>query len=42
VVRAQMTSAVDGEELGRRLAQMLLEHGGAAMLGRTSSADPGR
>ena len=42
VVRAQMTSAVDGEELGRRLAQMLLEHGGAAMLGRTPSADPGR
>jgi hydroxymethylbilane synthase len=42
VIRAQMTGAVDGEELGRRLAQMLLEHGGAAMLGRTSSADPGR
>ena len=36
VVRAQMTGAADGEALGRRLAQVLLEHGGAAMLDRTS------
>jgi hydroxymethylbilane synthase len=37
VIRAQVTgAAVDGEALGRRLAQVLLEHGGAAMLGRTS------
>jgi porphobilinogen deaminase len=35
VIRAQMTGAVgDGEALGRRLAQMLLEHGGAALLDR--------
>jgi hydroxymethylbilane synthase len=36
VIRAQVTGAVDGEALGRRLAQLLLEHGGAAMLDRTS------
>jgi porphobilinogen deaminase len=36
VVRAQMTGAADGGALGRRLAQVLLEHGGAAMLERTS------
>jgi hydroxymethylbilane synthase len=36
VIRAQVTGAVDGEALGRRLAQILLEHGGAAMLDRTS------
>src|SRR6202042_2987186 len=37
VIRAQITGAVgDGEALGRRLAQMLLEHGGAALLGRAS------
>jgi hydroxymethylbilane synthase len=37
VIRAQMTGAAgDGEELGRRLAQMLLEHGGAALLDRPS------
>jgi hydroxymethylbilane synthase len=36
-VRAQMTGgAADGEALGRRLAQTLLEHGGAAMLDRMS------
>jgi porphobilinogen deaminase len=35
-VRAQMTSAADDEALGRRLAQVLLEQAGAAMLDRTS------
>ena len=37
VVRAQMTGAADGEALGRRLAQVLLDRGGAAMLGRAPS-----
>jgi hydroxymethylbilane synthase len=33
VIRAQLTGAAgDGERLGRRLAQMLLDHGGAALL----------
>src|ERR1700742_3448179 len=36
VVRAQMAGAADGEALGRRLAQVLLAHGGATMLDRTS------
>ena len=37
VIRAQATGAVGGgEALGRRLAHMLLEHGGAALLDRTS------
>jgi hydroxymethylbilane synthase len=36
VIRGQMTDAAEGEALGRRLAQMLLEHGGAALLNRTS------
>jgi hydroxymethylbilane synthase len=37
VIRAEMTGpAGDGEALGRRLAQLLLEHGGAALLGRPS------
>jgi hydroxymethylbilane synthase len=37
VVRAQLTGgAVDGEALGRRLAQTLLKHGGAALLGSMS------
>jgi hydroxymethylbilane synthase len=37
VVRAQITGAVgDGEALGRRLAHVLLEHGGAALLNGTS------
>jgi hydroxymethylbilane synthase len=37
VVRAQVTGAVaDGDALGRRLAHPLLEHGGAALLDRTS------
>jgi hydroxymethylbilane synthase len=36
VIRAQLTGAAGGE-LGRRLAQRLLEHGGAAILDRTSS-----
>jgi hypothetical protein len=37
VIRAQLTGAAgDGEALGRRLAQMLLERGGAALLGRRS------
>jgi hydroxymethylbilane synthase len=36
VIRAQVTGgAADGEALGRRLAQTLLERGGAALLGRT-------
>jgi hydroxymethylbilane synthase len=35
-IRGQMTGAAGGEELGRRLAQTLLGHGGAAMLNRTS------
>jgi hydroxymethylbilane synthase len=36
VIRAQMTGPVgDGDALGRRLAHMLLEHGGAALLDRT-------
>ncbi len=37
VIRAQTTGAAgDGDALGRRLAHMLLQHGGAALLGRTS------
>jgi hydroxymethylbilane synthase len=37
VIRAEMTGAAgDGEALGRRLAQLLLEHDGAALLGRPS------
>jgi hydroxymethylbilane synthase len=37
VIRAQLTGAAsDGETLGRRLAQMLLGHGGAALLDRPS------
>ncbi len=36
VIRAQMTGALDGEELGCQLAQLLLGHGGAAMLDHTS------
>jgi len=40
-VRAQMTGAVDGGALGRRLAKLLLERGGATILGRTlSGASP--
>ena len=36
VIRAQATGAVsDGDALGRRLAHILLEHGGAALLDRT-------
>ena len=36
VIRAQMTGpAGDGDALGRRLAHVLLEHGGAALLDRT-------
>jgi hydroxymethylbilane synthase len=36
VIRAQMTGPVgDGDALGRRLANALLEHGGAALLDRT-------
>ena len=36
VIRAQTTGAVsDGDALGRRLAHILLEHGGAALLDRT-------
>ena len=36
MVRARLAGgAADGEALGRRLAQVLLEHGGAAALGRT-------
>lgn len=36
VIRAQITGAVsDGGALGRRLAHILLEHGGAALLDRT-------
>jgi hydroxymethylbilane synthase len=35
-IRGQMTGAAGGEELGRRLAQTLLGHGGAAMLNSTS------
>jgi hydroxymethylbilane synthase len=36
VIRAQMTGpAGDGDTLGRRLAHVLLEHGGAALLDRT-------
>jgi hydroxymethylbilane synthase len=35
VIRAQTTGPVaDGDALGRRLAHVLLEHGGAALLGR--------
>ena len=38
VVRAQATGAVaDGDALGRRLAHLLLEYGGAALLDRTSN-----
>jgi hypothetical protein len=37
VIRAEMTGAAgDGEALGRLLAQLLLDHGGAALLGRPS------
>jgi hydroxymethylbilane synthase len=37
VIRAQLTGAAgDGEALGRRLAQLLLTRGGAAVLGRPS------
>ena len=37
VIRAHTTGAAgDGEALGRQLADMLLKHGGAALLGRTS------
>ncbi len=37
VIRAHTTGpAGDGEALGRQLAHMLLKHGGAALLGRTS------
>jgi porphobilinogen deaminase len=37
VIRAQTTGpAGDGDALGRCLAHMLLTHGGAALLGRTS------
>jgi hydroxymethylbilane synthase len=37
VIRAQMTGAAgDGDALGRRLAHMLLKHGGAALLDRTA------
>jgi hydroxymethylbilane synthase len=37
VIRAQMTGAAgDGETLGRGLAKMLLDHGGAALLDRPS------
>jgi hydroxymethylbilane synthase len=37
VIRAHATGVVgDGEALGRRLADMLLKHGGAALLDRTS------
>jgi len=39
VIRAEMTGAVsDGDTLGRRLAQTLLEHGGAALLHHSPSA----
>jgi hydroxymethylbilane synthase len=42
VIRAQATGAA-GEQLGRRLAHLLLQHGGAALLDRTSHGvtDPG-
>ncbi|HEY2265801.1 MAG TPA: hydroxymethylbilane synthase [Streptosporangiaceae bacterium] len=37
VIRGEMSGAAgDGEALGRALAQLLLEHGGAALLGRPS------
>ena len=37
MIRAQATGpAADGDALGRRLAHILLEHGGAALLDRTS------
>src|SRR6266566_377200 len=37
VIRAQTTGVVgDGDALGRQLAHMLLQHGGAALLDRTS------
>ena len=37
VIRAHTTGAAgDGDALGRRLAHMLLKHGGAALLDRTS------
>jgi hypothetical protein len=36
VIRAKLTGgAADGEALGRRPAQVLLEHGGAALVDRT-------
>ena len=44
VIRAHTTGpASDGDALGRRLAHVLLEHGGAALLDRTSHGftDPG-
>ena len=41
VIRAQMTGAVgDGEALGRLLAHVLLEHGGAALLDRIARGQP--
>ncbi len=43
VIRAQATGAVaDGDALGRRLAHLLLKHGGAALLDRTSHGSPRR
>jgi len=39
VIRAQVTGAVDGGALGRRLAQLLLERGGASILDRASRGD---
>ncbi len=42
VIRAHTTGAVgDGDALGRRLAHMLLKHGGAALLDRTSDGVTG-
>jgi len=39
VIRAQLTGAVsDSDALGRRLAQTLLEHGGAGLLQRSASS----
>jgi len=41
VIRAQASGAAgDGDALGRRLAHMLLEDGGAALLGRTRAGIP--
>jgi hypothetical protein len=40
MIRAQLTGPVsDGGALGRRLAHILLEHGGAALLDRPSAPD---